>query len=406
MVGRIVDTAVLVCGAGPVGLALGNRLALAGVDHTLIDRAEAGANTSRAAVVHARTLEVLDELGLAEELVGRGVVVPRFTVRDRERILFEVGFGGLPTRFPYTVMVPQDVTETVLEDALRTHGGHVRRGQVLEDFGVGDDGRIHATVRGADGTWEVVADHLVGADGMHSAVRTQSGIGFACASYAQSFVLADVVMDWTLPDDEVQLFFSPEGLVVVAPLPGGRHRVVATVDQAPEHPDLDDVAALLRARGPGAGTQVRSVVWSSRFRVHHRLAEAFRRGPVFLAGDAAHTHSPAGGQGMNTGIQDGVDLGDRLAAVLDDGADPALLDGYEATRRPVARQVVTLTDRMTRAATLSGLPARARNLALQGLGALPPVRRAAAMNLSELSTRPTRTTGSAPRTEVTSPGPR
>ena len=206
---------------------------------------------------------------------------------------------------------------------------------------------------------------------MHSAVRAQAGIEFAGASYASSFVLADVTMDWGLPEDEVQLFFSPAGLVVVAPLPGGRHRVVATLDEAPEHPGVTDVAALLDARGPAVGTTVHSVVWSSRFRVHHRLAETFRRDSVLLAGDAAHTHSPAGGQGMNTGIQDAVDLGDRLAAVLAEGADPALLDGYETTRRPVAAQVVTLTDRMTRAATLSGLPAQLRNLALLGLGALP-----------------------------------
>jgi 2-polyprenyl-6-methoxyphenol hydroxylase-like FAD-dependent oxidoreductase len=122
--------------------------------------------------------------------------------------------------------------------------------------------------------------------------------------------------------------------------------------------------------------------------VHHRLAEHYRRGPVFLAGDAAHVHSPAGGQGMNTGIQDAVDLGTRLSAVVADGADPALLDGYERDRRPVARQVVAVTDRMTRAATLSGPGARVRNTVLRGLGALPPVRRVAAMNLSELATRP------------------
>ena len=272
MMGHEVTTKVLVSGAGPVGLALGNRLAAAGVDHVLVDRAEAGANTSRAAVVHARTLEVLDELGVASALLARGVVVPRFTVRDGDRVLLAVDFGGLPTAYPYTLMVPQDVTEEVLESALEERGGAVLRGQSLEGFRVDDDGRVRADVRGPDGGWTVVADHLVGADGMHSRVRELSGIGFAGSSYAQSFVLADVAMDWPLPEREVQLFFSPAGLVVVAPLPGGHHRVVATVDDAPEHPDADDVAALLRARGPaGAGRRPRRPEPSWRPRSRRRV---------------------------------------------------------------------------------------------------------------------------------------
>jgi 2-polyprenyl-6-methoxyphenol hydroxylase-like FAD-dependent oxidoreductase len=182
-------------------------------------------------------------------------------------------------------------------------------------------------------------------------------------------VLADVRLDWDLPTAEVQLFFSPAGLVVVAPLPGGHHRVVATVDssvgQAPEHPGLDDITELLSTRGPSSPTRVHEVVWSSRFRVHHRLAGSYRRGPVFLAGDAAHVHSPAGGQGMNTGIQDAALLGSLLADVLSADADLAVLDSYETRRRPVARDVVRMTDRMTRAATLRGSAARLRNLALR-----------------------------------------
>ncbi|HEY2194055.1 MAG TPA: FAD-dependent monooxygenase [Actinomycetospora sp.] len=377
-------TTVLVSGAGPVGLALATRLAAGGVDHVVVDQAVAGANTSRAAVVHARTLEVLDTLGLAEPLIDRGVVVPRFAVRDRDETLLAIDFSGLATRFPYTLMAPQDITEELLEADLQRRGSGVLREHTLEKIDVVGDAGVRVLVEGPAGPREITADYVVGADGMHSPVRELAGIGFAGSAYPQSFVLADVELDWPLPRTEVQLFFSPEGLVVVAPLPGGRHRVVATVDEAPEHPGIDDIAGLLASRGPRPAAAVRSLAWSSRFRVHHRLAEHYRRGPVFLAGDAAHVHSPAGGQGMNTGIQDAVDLGSRLSAVLTEGADPSLLDGYERDRRPVARQVVALTDRMTRAATLSGPAARVRNVVLRGLGALPPVRRAAAMNLSEL----------------------
>lgn len=392
------DTTVIVVGAGPVGLALALRLMASGVPHQVIDRAPAAMDTSRAAVVHARTLEVLDVLGVAGTLVERGVVVPRFAVRDRDRTLLRIDFSGLPSLYPYTLMVPQDVTEGVLGEALAARGGTVLREQALTGYDVGADGRVTAHADGPGGPRTLTADYLVGADGMHSRVRELSGIEFTGAAYPQSFVLADVTLDADLPPGEVELFFSPHGLVVVAPLPQGRHRVVATVDDAPEHPGAVDIAALLNARGPRSRTIVHDLAWSSRFRVHHRLAQHYRQGPIFLAGDAAHVHSPAGGQGMNTGIQDAVDLGGRLAAAVA-GAPPEVLDDYERRRRPVARQVVTMTDRMTRAATLSGSAAHLRNLALRGVNLLPPARRAAAMNLSELAT-PAPTTTAMPSASV------
>lgn len=382
-------TQVLVIGAGPVGLALSCVLAGRGVEHLVVDPAPRQDHTSRAAVVHARTLEVLEEIGVAAALVERGVVVPRFTIRDRDRTLVEIDFAGLPTQYPFTLMVPQDETEQVLAERLDALGGAVADGWALETLRAGE-GEAHATLVHTDGRHaEVLARHVVGADGMHSRTRTESGIAFEGSQYAQSFALADVHLNWALPHDEVQLFFSPAGLVVVAPLPHGRHRVVATLDQAPEHPDAHDIDRLLADRGPtGHHAEVREVVWSSRFRVHHRVAASYRRGPVFLAGDAAHVHSPAGGQGMNTGIQDAVALGALLADVLLGAAQPTVLDSYERLRRPVAQQVVALTDRITRAATLDGPPARLRNLALRAVGSIPPMRRALAMNLSELATVP------------------
>ena len=215
-------------------------------------------------------------------------------------------------------------------------------------------------------------------------VRTSAGIGFTGDRYDASFVLADAQLDWPLPADEVQLFFSPEGLVVVAPLPGGRHRIVATLDQAPETPNATLVQGVLDERGPG-GVHVREVAWSSRFRVQHRLADHYRSGSLFLAGDAAHVHSPAGGQGMNTGIQDAVDLGHTLVEVLSGQAADAALDGYQQRRRPVAEQVVRLTDRATRLATLQGhLPRSARNLAMSVASRIPAVQRRLALQVAEL----------------------
>ena len=229
------------------------------------------------------------------------------------------------------------------------------------------------------------ARYVVGADGMHSAVRQSAGIGFTGDRYPQSFVLADVRMDWPLPPTEVQLFFSADGLVVVAPLPGGRHRIVATMDPAPEEITAALVQSLLDQRGPGAA-RVRDLAWGSRFRVHHRVADEYRRGPLFLAGDAAHVHSPAGGQGMNTGIQDAVDLGHALIGVLDHQRPDSTLDAYQLRRRPIAQGVVTLTDRATRIATLRSPAARAtRNTALRLVSRMPAARRRIASQLAELT---------------------
>ena len=376
---------VAVVGAGPTGLALGCVLRRAGVDVLLVDKADAGTNESRAAVVHARTLDVLDELDVGRRLVADGTVVPVFTVRSGRRQLTRIDFSDLPTPHPYTLMVPQSRTEQILTARLEELGGRVHRPYAATK--VAPDGTL--TLTGPDRIERTVrARYVIGADGMHSRVREDAGIAFSGGRYAQSFVLADVRMDWPLPPAEVQLFFSAAGLVVVAPLPGGHHRIVATMDEAPEHVSAADVQTLLDERGPGS-VRVHELAWGSRFRVHHRVAEAYRRGPLLLAGDAAHVHSPAGGQGMNTGIQDAVDLGHTLAGVLRDGRPDADLDGYQKRRRPVALQVVALTDRATRVATVSNPAARAaRNAAIRLVGRVPAVRRRLALQLSELAVAP------------------
>jgi 2-polyprenyl-6-methoxyphenol hydroxylase-like FAD-dependent oxidoreductase len=188
-------------------------------------------------------------------------------------------------------------------------------------------------------------------------------------------VLADVHVDWPLSREEVTLFFSPDGLVVVAPFPDDHFRIVATADNASELPSADFIQPLLDARGPSANPgRIRDAVWSSRFRIHHRVAQSPRKGRILLCGDAAHVNSPAGGQGMNTGIQDSVLLAEALTKRLMDG-DDAHMDAWAATRHRVATSIVASTDRITRMATMkSGIGQILRNVAFAFAGHLPPVR--------------------------------
>lgn len=372
------DTDVLIIGAGPTGLTLAASLLAKGLRVALVDRQTEGANTSRAAGVNARTLEVLAPLDVTRRLVKEGIEAPRFSVRDGARVLLPIDFSGLTTDYPFTLLVPQFITERVLLERVRELGGDVIRPKILTTVTQDTQG---VTATFADGG-VVRARYLVGADGMHSTVREQAGIGFSGGSYEHSFVLADVRLTGDAPTDEVRLFWAAEGLMVVAPLPNGDFRIVAPVDEAPEEPSTAFVQALVDDRGPG-GITVTEVTWGSRFRIHHRVADTYRAGRILLAGDAAHVHSPAGGQGMNLGIQDAVALGDALGVVLAGGPE-TVLDEYNATRRPIAHQVVRLTDRLTRLATLPRPLRPVRNLLLSIVGRIPRATRALAARLSGL----------------------
>lgn len=378
---------VVIVGAGPTGLALGAELKRLGIPSLILDRLEAGANTSRAAVVHARTLEVLEPLGIIPELLEEGIVVPTFRVRDRNRILTSISFKDLDTKYPFTLMCPQNRTEAILLRRLQSLGCAVQRPCDVVTVRPGEND-VEVQFKSGEDLKTVRTKWLVGCDGMHSVVREQASIRFIGGDYEESFVLADVEMDWPLDRQEVSLFFSDKGLVVVAPLPGDHFRIVATMKEAPPEPSIADLQRIFEERGPeNAAIAIRSIVWASRFHLEHRVAKVMRQGRILLAGDAAHVHSPAGGQGMNTGIQDAIALAGALQETLQQGNDAAL-DSWQEKRLEIAHSVVKMTDQMTKIATASSYGVKLlRNAVLSIVGQIPFAQHALAEKLSELENK-------------------
>jgi len=346
---------VVVVGAGPVGLAVAVGLKLHGHDVVVIDKQAEGTNTSRACVIHPRTLEVLEPLGVTKQLVDRGLELEDFAIRAGDRKLIPVGFEDLPTAYPFVTMIPQPVTEQVLLDRLEELGGSVLRPYAATGLAQTPDG-AEVTLDNGD---VIHAQYVVAADGMHSTIRELAGLRMPGNTLELSLSLVDVRVASGLPTDEVALYFAAAGLLVVAPLPDGSFRLVAEVHDAPEHPDL--ASAVVHPK-------VTEVVWGSRFRIHERVADKYRSGRVLLAGDAAHTHSPAGGQGMNLGLRDAVVLADALSAAL--AGDESGLDAYATNSRAEAVRVIGLAHRLTRLANVPRAIRPVRNAVLGLAGRL------------------------------------
>ena len=354
---------VVVVGAGPVGLAVAVGLRLHGHDVVVVDKQAEGANTSRACVIHPRTLEVLEQFGVTKRLVDLGLELEDFAIRAGDRKLIPVGFADLPTAYPFVTMIPQPVTEQVLLERLEELGGSVLRPYAATGLTQSADG-AEVTLDNGD---VIKAQYVVAADGMNSTIRELAGLRMPGNTLQISCSLVDVRVDGGLPVDEVALYFASAGLLVVAPLPDGSFRLVAEVHDAPEHPDLAYAQQLLVDRGPRKShPKVTEVVWGSRFRIHERVADRYRAGRVLLAGDAAHTHSPAGGQGMNLGLRDAVTLADALSRALK--GDDADLDVYAESCREEAVRVIGLAHRLTRLANVPHVVRPIRNAVLSLIG--------------------------------------
>jgi 2-polyprenyl-6-methoxyphenol hydroxylase-like FAD-dependent oxidoreductase len=360
---------VLVVGAGPTGLSLALWLARAGVRVRIVEREPEAPRTSRAIAVQARTLEFYRQLGIADEAIERGRTLEALNFWVDGQKAAHIAFGDIGrgrSDFPFVLMLAQDEHERLLTAELARAGVTIERGTSLKHFEAGEH-CVRATLAARDGLTETLeVDYLAGCDGASSVVRHGMGLRFSGGTYEHIFYVADLDADGPGADGELHVALDEAGFLAAFPLKGNGHvRLVGAVRAAGD-PDIadanpsaaftwDDVDKTVLAR---VGLTVRGVRWFSTYHVHHRVVDRFAEGRVFLLGDAAHVHSPVGGQGMNTGIGDAVNLAWKLADVLRGRAHASILDTYDPERRAFALGLVATTDRLFTLATREGALAR------------------------------------------------
>ena len=346
---------LIIVGAGPIGLTLAAACLRLGLKLRIIDKQPGPSPYSKAIGLQYRVSEVLAMLGVVERFQRRGQSIDGVKMYAGKRELLEIRAARLgqpsPEAFePQPIMLPQNDTEELLGDMVRESGGTIEWNTEFLDF-TQNDRQVTARLRQADGSVEEIsASWLASCEGAHSLIRKQAGIGFAGKSYPLAFCMADVAIDGPIDHRRGNAWFHPEGQIAALPLPGEkRFRVFAAIDTRSEENHevtLDQVREMWRRRVPLEGLTLSDPRWLAEFRIHCRMADRFRAGRVFLAGDAAHIHSPSGGQGITTGTQDALNLAWKLARVAR-GAPESLLDTYEEERIPQARSVLKATDKAT-----------------------------------------------------------
>ncbi|MGF1431717.1 FAD-dependent monooxygenase [Kitasatospora sp. LaBMicrA B282] len=368
---HVTESEVIVVGAGPTGLLLAGDLAAAGIRVALLEKRGEESNLTRAFAVHARTLELLDARGLAEELIATGTPLDRLRFFGKLRI----DLSKLPSRFPFVLVTPQSQTERVLQERALKAGVVLLREHQVTGLRQHTD-HVVLTVQTPEGPVRHRAQYVVGTDGVHSSVRELVGIPFPGESVVSSVLLADVRLT-EAPHDVFTAGATADGFGFLAPFGDGWYRVIAW-DRTRRLPDdapveLAEIADIAR-RTLGADYGLHEARWMSRFHSDERQAPRYRDGRVLIAGDAAHCHSPAGGQGMNTGMQDAANLSWKLAAVVRGRQPESLLDSYQSERHPVGKMVLRSSGALIRLGLAQSAAARAVRAAVTTLaGALDPV---------------------------------
>jgi 2-polyprenyl-6-methoxyphenol hydroxylase-like FAD-dependent oxidoreductase len=380
------EPAVVIVGAGPVGLVAACDLARRGVSIRIFDKLAAPTTESRAIAIHARSCDMLDRMGVLDDLAATGVKSTAMNMFSNGKKMFRAPLDTVDSAFPYALITAQTETERVLTEHLTALGVMVERGVELTEL-TQLDAAVHLVLQRADGTSEhVETPWVVGTDGSHSSVRRLVGTKLQGSFEGERFILGDVEVEPPFDNTNMYTYFDSDGPVVTLPMLGGRVRFLAQIHDAPGaplnlRPTIAELQKIIDERI--GGRTITTSHWLSCFEIHHGQVSEYRHGRVFLAGDAAHIHSPAGGQGMNTGMQDAFNLSWKLAEVIKGDAGDALLDSYHAERHPVGQRVIEFTSTLTKVATLKGLARVARDTAVKIVGHVPPAVRVMASNITE-----------------------
>jgi len=388
---KVANSNVLIAGAGPVGLAMAADLARYGVSVRLIEKSPERTDKSKALVLWSRTLELMDRMDCTAPFLTTGKKVTAVNITAGKEPITKITVDGVRTSHPYALMMPQCDTEELLGDFVTSLGVKIERNIELTNFVASADG-VTSTLRHLDGTEETFeSGWLIGSDGAHSTVRHKLGMEFAGEAMPSSWVIADVHLSDVPNPEEISIAWHAEGILAVFPIKGSRYRVIADsglthAGAASADPTVEDVQSILDVRGPG-GITVSDPIWLTRFSINERKVANYRAGRVFVMGDAAHIHSPAGGQGMNTGMQDAFNLAWKLAMVSRGlGDEETLLGSYSAERSPIADGVLKAAGRGTEVALMRGeFKQSIRNHITSFIFGLSPVKKKMADVLTEVS---------------------
>ena len=345
---------VLVVGAGPTGMTAAMELSRLGIPVRLVEKTAKPATTSRAVGVQARTLELFEQRGIAAQLVGRGNQGVAVSAYGGGKRVFRLEFKSLDSKYKYILFVSQAETEATLRDAIGKNGVKIEWETSLIGFAQAEHGdTVTAILQHSDGALENLScAYLVSAEGAHSTVRETLGLAFEGKSLTEQYALGDLHIDGDLADSDVHVFSSEHGFLGMFPMGNKRFRLIASnpisKPSKDTEPSIEELQRLYDQRSP-IPAKFHDMTWSSWFHINSRMIHQLRSGRIFLGGDSAHIHSPAGAQGMNTGIQDMIDLSWKLAMVLKGEAKEEILDTYATDRVPVIRNVLTKTEGLTKA---------------------------------------------------------